>query len=364
MTRIPANLMCGFGLAVAGISTVAFGLLDHLPNGLLFIIPAFNLRIVESLGATAFATSSYSLITYRFADSTATMFSIMETCFGLGLIVGPVLGGALYQFGGYTLPFLVLGILLTTSASLILCYLTPHQIQSQGTDFCRKRKSGTDVNSNSHKIIETISVSKFVLNPIIILDSLVILTALSLIGFNASALEPHIRRFQLSPLMTGLIFVTIGLMYAITAPVLGKLCDKYTNSMTLVSIFGTFLCLLGLVLVGPIPGSGLESNIWLIIISLLLFGIGTAAKQVSGYSHALNYSIRNRGFGKNKCTYGLVSGLFFSCISLGGFVGPTIAGIFVESFNFRVATVVMFGIELILFCVLFICYLFGKTKIS
>ena len=184
VTKIPANFMCGFGLAVVGISTVAFGMIDHLPDGLLFIIPAFNLRIVESLGATAFATSSYSLITYRFADETATMFSVMETCFGFGLIVGPVIGGALYEWGGYTLPFLFLGILLTTSASLILCFLTPQQIQSEPKDIC-KRQTETDINSNSHKSIETISVSKFISNPIIILDSFVILTALSLIGFNA-----------------------------------------------------------------------------------------------------------------------------------------------------------------------------------
>ena len=128
VTRIPAHLMCGFGLTLAGISTVAFGVIDHLPNGVPFIAPAFIIRILESLGATAFATSSYSLITYRFADKTATMFSIMETCFGLGLIVGPVLGGALYEWGGYTLPFLVLGILLTLSASLILCFLTSYRI--------------------------------------------------------------------------------------------------------------------------------------------------------------------------------------------------------------------------------------------
>ena len=164
--------------------------------------------------------------------------------------------------------------------------------------------------------------------------------------------------------MTGLIFVTLGLMYAITAPVLGKVCDKLPRSLNIVSIMGSFLCLIGLVLIGPIPGSGLQTNLWLIIAALFLFGVGTAAKQVGGYTHALNYCITNRGFGKNKSTYGLVSGLFFSCISLGGFVGPTIAGIFVEKYDFRFATIVMFGIELILFIVLIICFMFKKTKIK
>lgn len=200
-------------------------------------------------------------------------------------------------------------------------------------------------------------------DPIVILDSVTILTALSLIGFNASALEPHIRQFQLSPLMTGLLFVTIGLMYSITAPALGKLCDIYTSCLTLFSILGTVFCLIGLLLIGPMPGTGLTLSVWQVVVALLLFGVGTAAKQVSGYSHVLTYCIKNRGFGQNKCTYGLASGLFFSCISLGGFVGPTIAGFFVENYDFPFATIVMFAIELTLFIILLISFLTKKTKI-
>ena len=131
VSRIAPNLMCGFGLAVTGISTVAFGLLDHSPNGLAFIIPAFVLRIVESIGATAFATSSYSLITSKFPNKSAIIFSVMETCFGFGLIIGPVFGGALYELGGYVIPCLVLGVLLTISDSTILTFLTnkTHEIE-------------------------------------------------------------------------------------------------------------------------------------------------------------------------------------------------------------------------------------------
>ncbi|XP_054166944.1 MFS-type transporter SLC18B1-like [Oppia nitens] len=361
VTKIPANLICGFGLAVAGISTVSFGILDHLPNGVLFIGPAFAVRIVESLGATAFATSSYSLITYRFSDNSATMFSVMETCFGLGLIVGPVIGGTLYEFGGYSLPFIVLGITLTISSASILMFVTTNQIQP--TNYKQEAEVGVNSNNNNNKE-DVISITKFLLNSIILLDSLVILTALSLIGFCAATLEPHIRHFELSPLMTGLIFVTLGITYAITAPILGKLCDIYSHSLTLFSLCGTLLSIIGLILIGPMPGTGLDSNLWLVIVALLLFGMGTAAKQVSGYSHALNYCIKNRGFGQNKSLHGLVSGLFFSCISLGGFIGPTIAGIFVQNFDFKFASLVMFAIEVTLFLILLFCFITKKTKIS
>jgi MFS family permease len=40
----------------------------------------------------------------------------LETFFGLGLIVGPTLGGFLFQVGGYMLPFTILGVLLIAAA--------------------------------------------------------------------------------------------------------------------------------------------------------------------------------------------------------------------------------------------------------
>lgn len=47
----------------------------------------------------------------------------LETFFGLGLIVGPTMGGFLFQMGGYTLPFMVLGVLLIAAALLTYALL-------------------------------------------------------------------------------------------------------------------------------------------------------------------------------------------------------------------------------------------------
>ena len=54
----------------------------------------------------------FSMIAKEFPDRVATMFATLEAFFGLGLIFGPSIGGILYQAGGYTLPFVVLGSIL------------------------------------------------------------------------------------------------------------------------------------------------------------------------------------------------------------------------------------------------------------
>ena len=49
------------------------------------------------------------MIAKEFPNNVATMFAVLETFFGIGMIMGPTIGGALYELGGFTLPFVSLG---------------------------------------------------------------------------------------------------------------------------------------------------------------------------------------------------------------------------------------------------------------
>lgn len=49
------------------------------------------------MGNAAFLTASFAIIAQEFPNNVATTFASLETFFGLGLIVGPTVGGALYQ---------------------------------------------------------------------------------------------------------------------------------------------------------------------------------------------------------------------------------------------------------------------------
>ena len=73
----------------------------------------FPFRIIEACGNSGFLTGSFSMIAKEFPENVATMFAILETFFGIGMIVGPTVGGALYEAGGFTLPFVSLGRMMT-----------------------------------------------------------------------------------------------------------------------------------------------------------------------------------------------------------------------------------------------------------
>ena len=130
-----------------GLILIGYGCLGLLKNGKVFLGLAFTLRIFEACGNSMFLTGSFSAIAREFPDKVASMFAMIELFFGIGLctlyfqckiislknislknisgeIVGPVVGGALYEIGGFTLPFAVMGSTLFFS-SIFIYFVLP-----------------------------------------------------------------------------------------------------------------------------------------------------------------------------------------------------------------------------------------------
>jgi hypothetical protein len=66
-----------------------------------------------------------------------------------------------------------------------------------------------------------------------LLDAAATATSLNFIGFNAATLEPHLRQFNLIPIVTGCLFILTGAVYAITSPLMGKLCESGVGHITI-----------------------------------------------------------------------------------------------------------------------------------
>ncbi|CAG2113575.1 unnamed protein product [Medioppia subpectinata] len=315
ISSVSPVLLCEIGLFVSGFSTIVFGVLDRLPSGTPFIAMCFAVRIVEGISAAAFMTASYVIMAKEFSDKIATTFSLLETCFGLGLILGPTLGGAFYQMGGFLAPFVILG-------SFLLLGVESSQ-----------QKSG--------------NIFKFIADTGILLDALAIATSLNFIGFNAATLEPHLRKFDLSPIIMGCIFVISGGIYAITTPIWGRLCDKGFDPKKL-SLFGSLLCLIGFTFIGPLDFIPLQTELWLVILSLVFIGLGIASKLVTAFISALHDSIHRRGFADDISTYGLVSAMFFCACSIGAFIGPSLGGFLLDRIGYRKAILVILVVDIVM----------------
>jgi MFS family permease len=78
------------GIFTAGIAVIIFGTLDQIPGHYTFTGAAFACRIIEASGTYAFFTASFAVIAVEFPNNIATTFAAMESCFGIGMICGPV----------------------------------------------------------------------------------------------------------------------------------------------------------------------------------------------------------------------------------------------------------------------------------
>ncbi|KTF86544.1 hypothetical protein cypCar_00031797 [Cyprinus carpio] len=97
--------------------------LDQVSDGTIFIMLCFITRCVNAIGFSAAVTSSFAVSAKVFPDNIATVLGFMEIFTGLGLILGPPLGGWLYQSFGYEIPFVFTGFLLFATVPLNLWIL-------------------------------------------------------------------------------------------------------------------------------------------------------------------------------------------------------------------------------------------------
>ena len=179
VTKYSPVLICEFGFLFCGLCTMTFGWIDRFDDPRLFIYSSYMIRTIEGISAAALLTSSYTIMADQFPDNVATAFAYLEASFGFGLIVGPTVGGALYEFAGFRFPFLVLGGFLCFGFILIKLILgNQPETHSETGEKCQ------------------VSFFRFLLSPTILYDSFAIISALFFIGFNCATLEPHLRQFK------------------------------------------------------------------------------------------------------------------------------------------------------------------------
>ncbi|KOB76272.1 putative MFS-type transporter [Operophtera brumata] len=227
---IGPNLLFNGGILTTGTCAILFGMLDRFEDHMAFITLSFIIRIVEAMGNAAFLTASFAIIAKEFPNNIATMF------------VSPTVGGALYTYGGYSLPFAVLGFALFCAA-IMSCVVLPRNHDDE--DF-------------------------------------IISTSMS-IGFLQATLEPHLRQFNLSPMVLGLMFVINGGVYAISAPFWGWMCDQPYIKPKYVTVIGCFFVAGAFLLIGPAHFFDMPTILWVCVSGLVLHGLGIGS-QLGGHT--------------------------------------------------------------------------------
>jgi len=314
-----SRLLIITGQFLGGGCIILFGFLDRIgtagSNGM-FVAYCFALRIVLAVGCTACTTSGFAITANIFPNHIATTFGLLETATGLGMMVGPALGGVLYQFGGFSLPFVVLGVLMILTVPL-------HMLWLPSTDDVRVG-------------IRSVSVCHVLRIPAITVVCLAIIIAALVWSILDPTLAPHIQSSDedISSSVLGLLFLLLSAFYAVFSPVWGWLADCMSNCSPMLA-GGFLLSGIGLLLLGPSPWLSFidytesDEPLWLNIISLVLLGISISLSLVPTFDKILD-AVEKAGIEESFAVYSIVAGVWSSCYALGDFMGPALGGWLVD----------------------------------
>ena len=109
------------GMFMMGSSFISFGLISWINDKTTYIILSLLTRFFQGFSSTLIQTTMYSISTNFFPDNKETMIGYMEAVTGIGLILGPLIGSALFAIGGYRFIFFSFGPIFIVGSLFIKC---------------------------------------------------------------------------------------------------------------------------------------------------------------------------------------------------------------------------------------------------
>ncbi|XP_037602676.1 MFS-type transporter SLC18B1 isoform X2 [Sebastes umbrosus] len=335
IVQIGAKFMLVMGLFVSSGCTIMFGLLNRVPAGPPFIILCFVVRSIDALGFAGAMTSSFALTAKIFPNNVATVLGSLEIFTGLGLILGPPVGGWFYQSFGYEVPFMLLGCFLLIMVPFNI-YILPNIESDPSKD-------------SFFRLLSKVKI---------VLICYVIFTLSSGLGFLDATLSLFaMERFGLTSGYVGLIMLGLSLPYCLASPLMGYITDKYPSIRPWFMVIGGTATAIAFCMLGPVPFLHIPSHLWLLILMLGVIGFSLGMTAIPTFPEIITCAYE-QGFEEGLSTLGMVSGLFGAFWSIGMFYGPTVGGLITQHLSFEWAAAVQGGLALLgafLLAVYYLC---------
>jgi predicted MFS family arabinose efflux permease/predicted transcriptional regulator len=298
-------------LVVGMIIIAIFSTLGGLSNNVWTII---GLRGGWGLGNALFVATALTAIVTLSKTSTAKAVILYEAAIGLGLSVGPLLGGLLGSIS-WRYPFIGVGLLMTSALILLITSMTKSK-EDKTQDIVKPHTSILDpIKALKHRPIRIFGITAFLYN----------------FGFfTILAYAPFVM--GLNALGIGLVFVGWGSSLAITsvfiAPKLIKRFGTIQSICAMLTIYAVILLIMGI----------WTSVQWIIIVSIIFSG------AVSGINNTLITTAVMKATSIETST---ASAAYSFLRFIGAAIAPALAGILAAIYSphipFIVGAVFVFG---------------------
>jgi len=291
--RIGRRMPLVLGMAALAASTVLFAFGRSLPV-------LFAARLVQGAADAITWVVGFALVADLFGPAErgrATGIIMSGTSFSF--MIGPSLGGWLYELGGARMPFIAVAVLAVIVGAAFLWLVEPHQ----------------------HAGRELVPVAAVLRTPEIAACAAAVVAASATTSMFEPVLALHLAAMGVGPARIGLVFGTAAVVTTTLHPVIGRLADR---------LGARRLTLAGLML--SAPGTILLGQTWSYASTIVLFVIAAAAIALV-ITPSLAYmgeATSAAGIG----SFGVAYGLYNVAWGAGLLGGPAIGGFVYERLGF------------------------------
>ena len=319
--KLGLRRMLAFGVVMDAIFAVSFGFTDRLPSGTPFSAACFAIRIVQGASASAASVASFELAARAFPDYLSTALGIMEVFTAGGLCVGPALGGALFDAGGYQLPFIVLGSVTLAQLPLLLWLLPSDQARRDDAAQASSKKKAEATQLQMIKV-----------------PGVLVGLGANVIGMSAFAcLEPTLSPqfktvYHVGPSLMGGLFAMLAGTYGLVSFFAGAVADRAGTKI--VMVVGLLSLGVAFHLLGPGPliadaVSAVSAKLWYGCVVLVFLGLSAGTSFVPVMSDVME-AYPDKTVDVNAPASALLNSSFYA----GSVIGPSLGAYWVKSLGF------------------------------
>jgi len=325
------------GVCSESLGILIFVLVIHT-DGVMFILISFVGRICMGLGGSSILISTFAMIASLYHDSMEAKIGISESLGGIGLIIGPLVGGLIYAAAGYSGVFLIILVVF-----MVAGFSTFRLIPDYVADVEKVEKEKFTLSTLAfHRVSPIQSV---------LLDLVVVLFGMAGPVYFEPVLAPHLLEAGYGYILVSFVFALPMLGYIIAVRVQTLLPPDLDRRLVLVGGLGVEG--LGLILIGPWEALGLPRSLLLTSVGLILLGCGSAWAYLPTLPHMIKSAqVQLQIKDKEKLSDSL-SALMGTCHYLGEAIAPIFAGFFTSQMGFANASAT-FGWFIVLYMLFFL----------
>ena len=320
------------GLLITAGTMIGFGSLYWISNKILFVTMALILRYWAGVGQAMVSVACYSMAAIKYKDTLKEKMGLMEAAFGSGFLLGPAVGGIVYELTNYYVPFFgAAGILI-----LFVIILKP-QLSPDLDERIPIQTTGKDITYGylfRHKRLVFAAMSQFF--------NIFVLT------YGQPIYEPRLQDdYNFSVTVVGLCFAIPTAAYIVTGPFFLQILTKKFEYRAVIMLGFFFVCS-GALLIGPSDLLGFPSQSRpMMFTGFVLLGVGQSFTVVPVIPEMID-SVDEKEAANDK-----VSAIFHASGGAGQIFAPLIAGYLYDNYNFNL-TMDVWAVIIITFNIIYI----------